>query len=112
MLRGFLIPQHVFKGGDDLKKKIRNLSLSESIKTASQVNHSGNSDVDVKVIVDTTPIAYAMLCTLLCTKQITNNEFRRSVKQLEDLIQHGNSRWVEDSNDLSYVNLNQKLLRG
>lgn len=95
-----------------MKKKIRNLSLSDSIEATSQVSHSGNSDVDVKVIVDTTPIAYAMLCTLLSTKQITNSEFKRSIKQLEDLIQHGNSHWIENSNDVSYVNLNQRLLRG
>ncbi|GIO21463.1 hypothetical protein [Oceanobacillus sp. J11TS1] len=95
-----------------MKKKIRNISLADSIESASQVSHSGNSDVDVKVIVDTTPIAYAMLCTLLSTKQITNDEFKRSVKQLEDLIQHGKGHWVEDSNDLSYVKLNHKLLRG
>lgn len=95
-----------------MKKKIRNLSLSDSIEAASQISHSGNSDVDVKVIVDTTPIAYAMLCTLLSTKQITNNEFKRSVNQLEDLIHHGNSHWIENSNDISSVNLNQRLLRG
>ncbi|WP_152657782.1 hypothetical protein [Oceanobacillus sp. CFH 90083] len=95
-----------------MKKKIRNLSLADSIETTSHVSHSGNSDVDVKVIVDTTPIAYAMLCTLLSTKQITNSEFKRSIKQLEDLIQHGNSHWIENSNDVSNVNLNQRLLRG
>ncbi|PLT31395.1 hypothetical protein [Peribacillus deserti] len=53
----------------------------------SQVSHSGNSDVDVNlnVQVDTTAIAYALLCSMLATKQMTEKEFDIAVKKLEGL---------------------------
>src|SRR4051812_10759770 len=60
---------------------------SENINTIGQ---SGNSDVDVRVDVhvDTTPIAFAILTSLLATKQMTVGEFDESVRRLENLI-HG-----------------------
>lgn len=110
MLRKFC-SSALFKDGDRLKRKRRNLDFYESIENTSEVSYSGNSDVDVKVIIDTTPIAYAMLCTLLSTNQITNDEFKNSVQQLDELIKHGKSHLIEDVDDLSYENVNQKLLR-
>lgn len=71
----------------------------------STVRHSGNSDVDVKVIVDTAPIAYAMLCTLLASKQISDNEFKTSVKKIEKLTRNGEKPSIEEMNDLSQVKL-------
>ncbi|MFP7479116.1 hypothetical protein [Terribacillus saccharophilus] len=52
----------------------------------SQVTHSGNADVDVKVEVDTMPIAYAMLCSLLATKQLSEHEFNNAVRKLKNLV--------------------------
>ena len=54
----------------------------------TEVENSGNSDVDIHVIVemDTKPIAYAMLCSLLATKQINHKEFNIALKTLEGLI--------------------------
>ncbi|UOR13747.1 hypothetical protein [Halobacillus amylolyticus] len=50
----------------------------------SSIMSSGNSDVDVSVLVDTTPMAYAMLCSLLASDQMTEKEFRSAVRKLED----------------------------
>lgn len=71
----------------------------------STIEHSGNSDVDVKVIVDTTPIAYAMLCSFLAAKQISPSEFKDSVRELESLIRDGQKPYIRDINDLSQVKL-------
>ncbi|WHZ01005.1 hypothetical protein QNH48_18430 [Neobacillus sp. YX16] len=59
---------------------------SENINTIGQ---SGNSDVDVQVevFVDTTPIAFAILTSLLATKQLTVEEFNEAVRRLENLTQ-------------------------
>ena len=79
--------------------------------TRSTIDYSGNSDVDIEVTVDTTPIAYAMLCTLLATKQISDLEFKKSVRRLEDLTKKGKSPTIREMNDLSQVKINKKLLR-
>ncbi|WP_077307663.1 hypothetical protein [Terribacillus halophilus] len=52
----------------------------------SNVAHSGNSDVDVIVEVNTMPIAYAMLCSLLATNQLSKDEFDKAVKKLKSLV--------------------------
>ncbi|MCM3767310.1 hypothetical protein [Neobacillus niacini] len=53
----------------------------------NSINKSGNSDVDVRVDVhvDTTPIAFAILCSLLATKQMNNDEFEEAVERLRNL---------------------------
>ncbi|MEJ8767431.1 MULTISPECIES: hypothetical protein [unclassified Oceanobacillus] len=76
--------------------------------TRSTIDYSGNSDVDIEVNVDTTPIAYAMLCTLLATKQISDFEFKKAVHRLEDLIKKGINPTIRDMNDLSQVKLYKK----
>ncbi|WP_284037916.1 MULTISPECIES: hypothetical protein [Neobacillus] len=60
--------------------KIRNEGLNS-------IEQSGNSDVDVHVDVhvDTTPIAFAILCSLLATKQMSNFEFEEAVDRLQSL---------------------------
>ncbi|PAD22826.1 hypothetical protein [Terribacillus saccharophilus] len=52
----------------------------------SQVANSGNSDVDVIVEVNTMPIAYAMLCSLYATKQLSLTEFEDAIKNLKSLV--------------------------
>ncbi|ASN04918.1 hypothetical protein [Virgibacillus necropolis] len=64
-------------------------SLPNNIKSnESSIKYSGNSDVDVSVLVDTTPMAYAMLCSLLATKQLSNQEFETAVRKLEELTKN------------------------
>ncbi|WP_206207748.1 hypothetical protein [Virgibacillus profundi] len=79
--------------------------------TRSTIDYSGNSDIDIEVTVDTTPIAYAMLCTLLATKQISDFEFKTAVRRLEDLTNKGKNPTIREMNDLSQVKLNKKRLR-
>lgn len=54
------------------------------IRSASSVDHSGNSDVDVNVNiqVDTMPIALSLLCLSFVNKQITRQEFESAVEEL------------------------------
>ncbi|WP_197046591.1 hypothetical protein [Oceanobacillus salinisoli] len=67
-------------------KNDQNILPVESNDTKSIIRESGNSDVDVKVDVDTTPIAYAMLCSLLATKQISSREFEEAVRKFDELM--------------------------
>ncbi|WP_274854051.1 hypothetical protein [Bacillus methanolicus] len=72
-------------------ENLRNLSSPDKISSVeiqsnqSQVAHSGNSDVNVHVNiqVDVTPIAFAVLYSLLATKQLSNEEFELALKKLE-----------------------------
>lgn len=70
----------------------------------SSIGKSGNSDVDVNVnvIVDTTSIAFAYLCSMLATKKMTNDEFETAVQKLEEMT-HRHSKRLENQNDLSNV---------
>lgn len=56
-------------------------------KGINSIERSGNSDVDIQidVHVDTTPIAFAILCSLLATKQMNNLEFEEAVSRLQNL---------------------------
>lgn len=55
----------------------------------SAIKDSGNSDVDVDVnlIVDTTPLAYAIACFLHSTGKISDKEFTHMIKDLKFLIE-------------------------
>lgn len=54
------------------------------------VDRSGNSDVDVDVNiniqVDTTPIAYAMLYSLLAQRQLSKSEFMDALKLMDEYV--------------------------
>lgn len=78
--------------------------LADRKTNQSLIRQSGNSDVDVKVQVDTTPIAYAMLCSLLATKQLSKEEFETAVSKLEDLTN-------SDRNDLFNSTFNETRRR-
>ncbi|TRZ37037.1 hypothetical protein CEQ21_16230 [Niallia circulans] len=73
--------------------EFRNNGNTELDANAAQIGESGNSDVDVyvNVEVNTNPIAYAMLCSLLATKQITRSEFDEAIRNLERLMRDTNS---------------------
>jgi DNA gyrase/topoisomerase IV subunit A len=91
------------------KNRANSLNQTKSIindvdLNKSTIGQSGNSDVDVNVnvIVDTTSIAFAYLCSMLATKKMTNNEFETAVQKLEELT-HRHSKL--NQNDLSNVKL-------
>ncbi len=106
------IPLFSSKGEFDLKKANDNLHVLDfKTDTRSTIGNSGNSDVDVTVNIDTTPIAYAMLCTLLATSQISSTEFNAAVRKLEDFASSGKFPSIKDMNDLSLVKLNKRQLR-
>ncbi|NMD69278.1 hypothetical protein HHO41_03185 [Bacillus sp. DNRA2] len=68
---------------------------------SSAVNHSGNSDVDVKVHVnlDTMPIALALLCLSYANKQITQQQFSEAVEKLMDVHHHYQSKYETNPGD-------------
>ncbi|EKN67709.1 hypothetical protein M670_00314 [Schinkia azotoformans MEV2011] len=75
---------------------------------STEVGQSGNSDVDLKidVHVDTTAIGYAILCSLLATKQMDNDEFNKAVRKLEEMTRK--TFFGKDVNDPSNVKLFNK----
>lgn len=58
----------------------------EDTVAQSKVSDSGNSNVDVqiKIDIDVKPIAFAMLYSLLASKQLTDLQFEEALKRLED----------------------------
>ncbi|WP_142384809.1 hypothetical protein [Bacillus sp. M6-12] len=75
----------------------------ENTKNNSAIGHSGNSNVDVHVSVevDTRPIAYAMLCALLASNQLSNQQFETAVKKWEDLSDSKKKKSNDDKSDSS-----------
>ena len=57
----------------------------EKIVSQSSIDRSGNSDVDVKVIVDTSPLAYALACYMYVEGKITQEQYEMMVKELEKI---------------------------
>ncbi|WP_409305524.1 hypothetical protein [Peribacillus sp. SCS-155] len=59
----------------------------DSDANQANVGHSGNSNVDVHVNIeiDTKPVAYAMLCSLLATNAISHDEFNSALRKWEEL---------------------------
>ncbi len=76
-------------------------NFSERDTNKSQIGHSGNSDVDVEVnvIVDTTALAYAYLCSMLATNKMTNDEFDIALKKLKELTKHKDKKDDRKKND-------------
>ncbi|RLL42931.1 hypothetical protein D8M04_15410 [Oceanobacillus piezotolerans] len=78
--------------------KVNSVELFEKASNQSFIRESGNSDVDIRIELDTTPIAYAMLCSMLATNQMSHREFQFAVRKLEDLINKKNQ--IKDGNDM------------
>ncbi|AWG44270.1 hypothetical protein BEH_25115 (plasmid) [Priestia filamentosa] len=68
-------------------ENMKNNSPIDNLLNQSQINRSGNSDVDVtvEVEIDTTPIAFAMLYSLLTSKQMSTEEFELAIQRLKSL---------------------------
>ena len=66
----------------------------------NSIDRSGNSDVDVHVDVhvDTAPIGFAILCSLLATKQMSHEEFEAAVRRLEEMTQKQNYIYMDQNN--------------
>lgn len=104
-----------FKGGrfmgssnDDLisLENLNKVLSADNRINESLIHQSGNSDVDVTVKIDTTPIAFAMLCSLLATKQLSNREFESAVRKLEELTNNNRTfHSLRERNDASNVKL-------
>lgn len=88
-----MYPNRKPRGRDNMNYEFRNNGHTEFDANAAQIGESGNSDVDVyvNVEVNTNPIAYAMLCSLLATRQITRPEFDEAIKHLDRLMKETNN---------------------
>lgn len=77
--------------------QFRNNGNAELDTNNAQIGQSGNSDVDVyvNIEIDTKPIAYALLSSLLATKQITRFEFEEAIKNLEKLTKKQKSIFLD-----------------
>ncbi|MBM7703844.1 hypothetical protein [Metabacillus iocasae] len=56
------------------------------MRNDSKVVNSGNSDVDVSVIVDTSALAYAISCYLHAKHMLNNDEFVQMMTNLNLLL--------------------------
>lgn len=65
----------------------RNSVNNERTDNQASIHHSGNSDVDVHVNIeiDTKSIAYALLCSSLAKKELTNEQFEFALNKLAEL---------------------------
>lgn len=73
--------------GDSSIHSFNRVANKDPDNNHSTIGGSGNSDVDIyiNIEVDTRPIGYAMLCSLLATKQISNEDFEHAVLKWEHL---------------------------
>ncbi|MDQ0228961.1 hypothetical protein [Metabacillus malikii] len=96
----------------ELDEHIENALAQNFLANESTLSHSGNSDVDIDILIDTKPIAFAMLYSLLASKQLTQNEFEEAVKRLDSLGKRKLSNQVINTdNDLAKVKLYEKNKR-
>jgi hypothetical protein len=78
-------------GSGNHKAEEENLPAVEN-NVKSVVGHSGNSNVDVEVLIETTAIAYAMLSAMYATGSLSEKQFRDSVRELDYLMEKRHSR--------------------
>ncbi|MGD6819168.1 hypothetical protein [Metabacillus sp. 84] len=76
-------------------------SQTELVQLAS-VSHSGNSDVDVSVNVDTMPIAFALMYNMYASNQMSKQQFDEGIKKLK-AFQSGNKPPRPDKSVLDSV---------
>ncbi|MEK5443690.1 hypothetical protein [Fredinandcohnia sp. FSL W7-1320] len=99
--------ESLFSDKDVWGKSSKNrLSNSESIQAS--VNKSGNSDVDVNVMVeiDMVPVALAFLCLSLVKKEISNEEFEIATKKLLDQTDKYRENKKRRNSNVKYFNDN------
>lgn len=88
-------------------------SSRENLRNQLSVGDSGNSDVDVNVIVkvDTMPIAFAMLCSMWASNQMSDEDFERAVRKLEKLTGQQVNRSFFSENDITNAKIFEKKER-
>jgi GTPase SAR1 family protein len=76
-------------------------SNKELYENQAKINQSGNSNVsvNVNVEVDTKAIAYAILCSSLAKKELTNAEFEFALKKLDELTSKKNKEESQATNE-------------
>ncbi|MBD1381022.1 hypothetical protein [Metabacillus arenae] len=99
-------------GNSNYEQKVTDLlswgreNYDERISNTSHMNNSGNSDVDVNVnvLVDVMPIAYAILCSSLAKNEMSIQEFDKAIQKLEELTKKNNRpKTIYDENDIKKV---------
>lgn len=58
----------------------------EEQELSAVISQSGNSDVDIDMVIDTASLAYMYACSLLATEQIDENQFKRMIDNYHDLM--------------------------
>jgi hypothetical protein len=102
---GYIVDDAV--SNKSLLSNIDKLSSRENFVNL-KIEESGNSDVDVNVMVevDTMPIAFAILIAQWSSRQLSDKDFKRAIQKLEDLTeQHNKNKKTRDNNDLSNVRI-------
>ena len=89
-------------------------SSREDTRNQLSIGDSGNSNVDVNVIVevDTMPIAFAMLCSMWASKQMSDADFELAVRKLEKLTGKQVNRSFFSENDINNAKIFDKNQRG
>jgi hypothetical protein len=87
-------------------RHVNKLSSSENLMNLL-IGESGNSDVDVNVVVevDTMPIAFAILIAQWSSKQLSDKDFGRAIRKLEELTEQHTNKRNRDNNALSNVRI-------
>lgn len=63
----------------------KNSDIKNHNDNSSNIDNSGNSDIDIKIHIDLSSIALAMLYSLFASKQLSNEELETALKRLEGL---------------------------
>ncbi|MDG4655741.1 hypothetical protein P6P90_00180 [Ectobacillus antri] len=56
------------------------------MRSRASVSNSGNSNVNMNVTIDTSPIAYSMACYLHASKMVTDEQFLHMLNNLNALL--------------------------
>lgn len=85
-------------------------------KLNSLIGHSGNSDVDLTVNIDTKAIAYSMLCSLYAKGDLNEEELENAIRKLDSLIERDkknqrNNTEIIENRPQSFNHTQQKYRR-
>lgn len=76
----------------------------------SAIHHSGNSDVDVNVLVETKSLAYMFACSLLATGRVDEEQFEDMINRYHKLMENAETNHTpkqlrHSANHGSYVKI-------
>lgn len=84
--------------------------MDKSEFNTSSVHHSGNSDVDIHIQIETASIAYMYACSLLATGQINENQFHEMIEKYHHLIKNNHRERTAEKPVMKNYRTNVKLL--